>query len=183
MNEQTIYNYLSFSGKMLFPGFSIYMFELIYDNNNCFYYVGMTGDNYYPSARSAIHRLSGHFERAKTSTQNQIKIKLDNTKELDLNKLEVKMHHWSIEGFEPLRASLANFKIDSLNTKEKSKYDEYKKMQSEILSLEKALIYFLNKKKVNVINKTKGIKNDEILGAYPQITNKINKIIKRGHNE
>ena len=173
------YNCLSFRGEMLNPGFSIYMFELIHNRGERFYYLGMTGDNYYPSARSAIHRLSGHFERAKKSTQNQMNIKLEKSEELNPEELEIKMHHWSIDGFKKWEGSLKNFKPDQLSTKDKSSYDEYKQKQREVLKLENALIHYLkNDLDVNIINRTGGVQDDIILKNYEQIKGMIDNILK-----
>lgn len=178
MSNQISYNCLSFCGEMLKPGFSIYMFELIHNNTEHYYYLGMTGDNYYPSARSAIHRLSGHFERAKKSTQNQMKIKLDSSKEIELDQLEIKMHHWSIPDFKKWEGSLKNFRPNQLSTKDKSSYDAYKKNQKEVLKLENALIHYLKKDlEVSIINRTNGVQDEAILKEYAQIKIEIDDII------
>ena len=48
----------------------------ITDRKQKWYYIGMTGDPYYPSARAAFHRISGHLELSSSSTQNQLQIAL-----------------------------------------------------------------------------------------------------------
>lgn len=65
------YNTIEIDGALFNDGFSIYLMELT-DGSNTFYYVGMTGDSYYPSVRSAFHRLGGHFDRAAHYKQNQL---------------------------------------------------------------------------------------------------------------
>jgi hypothetical protein len=73
--KKTTNTYLEIDGRFLVPGVSIYLLEVecrYKKYSGKYFYVGMTGDNYYPSARSAMHRLAGHIEKAKPSTQNQL---------------------------------------------------------------------------------------------------------------
>ncbi len=55
-------NNIEFSGRTLKREFSVCLFEM-QTGTGKYFYIGMTGDGYYPSARSAIHRLNGHFEK------------------------------------------------------------------------------------------------------------------------
>ena len=71
MNEQNLYNTLEIPGSFLVPGFSIYVLEIRKEKEKWFY-IGMTGDPYYPPARAAFHRISGHLELSRGSTQNQL---------------------------------------------------------------------------------------------------------------
>ena len=54
------YNTLEFSGNLLMAGFSIYLVEII-NNDKKWFYIGMTGDNHYQSARSAFSPLIRSF--------------------------------------------------------------------------------------------------------------------------
>jgi hypothetical protein len=101
------YNCLEFNGELLYPSFSIYLFE-IFEGRNKYYYVGMTGDRHYPSARSILHRLAGHIDLTKRSRQSQLlqginKLfgkKGEHLTLTELKTLKIKLHHWPIEGFE-----------------------------------------------------------------------------------
>ncbi len=75
MNNKKLYNTLEIPGSFLVPGFSIYVLEIRKEKEKWFY-IGMTGDPYYPSARAAFHRISGHLELSSRSTQNQLQIAL-----------------------------------------------------------------------------------------------------------
>jgi hypothetical protein len=71
------------------------------------YYVGMTGDNHYPSARSPFHRLAGHFDRAAKSTQRQLSDAIeDKLGDLELANLTIKMHYYPISGFVPIEEAI-----------------------------------------------------------------------------
>lgn len=175
-----MYNKIEFSSVMLNAGFSIYLFELKVKNEK-YFYVGMTGDNFYPSARSAIHRLSGHFEKSISSTQNQVNTALKNIR----GKGEkIIMHHWSISGFVKWDKTLKNFnnaKINNFDLDEKEKYDSYKKRQKEVLLFEKHLISSLNKEiGDNCLNKTSSKIDDEYI--VPNEFKEIDKEIKAIYN-
>lgn len=132
------YSKITFPGSLLESGFSIYLWEITHKNEK-YFYVGMTGDNYYPSARSAIHRLSGHFERNRRSTQNQMRLAIQH-KEFDLKKTEITMYHWSIAGFEPWGSPLKNFNPSSLGERDRKRYHSYMERRNKILALENFLI-------------------------------------------
>ena len=155
MIDKKIYNTFEFSGALLVPGFSIYLLEVIKENNKWFY-IGMTGDPHYPSARSAFHRLSGHLELSKRSTQNQLllalKEKVGIKNEEDMDKLTFRMHFFAIPGFKKINdKALDNETVNQL--KKTEGYKEYKKIQSQVSILENALIYEL---KGSLLNKTHG---------------------------
>jgi hypothetical protein len=170
------YNCISIPGKVLHPGFSIYLFEILHGNEK-YFYVGMTGDNFYPSARSAFHRLSGHFDLAGNSTQNQLLTALKSIKQIDFEadeNLIIKMHHFAIPGFTKWKGSLKGVKKGDLeNDKD---YSEYKKIQREVLALENTLIFCFQDK---LLNKTKG-KEHELSGILSNVYNDIKKIIEHG---
>lgn len=172
-------NTLSFSGKLLIPGFSIYLMEVtivgVHRDNDLnkeqlkWYYIGMTGDNYYPSARSAFHRISGHLELMGASTQNQLYIGI---KELVGNRhrelgiypdkswedVNITMTSYPIEGYErqhwmDRRVDEPDFSFnnDYMGTiKDKSEqgnytypeYSQYKAVQEAVLTFEKQLIKY-----------------------------------------
>ncbi len=73
MKENTLFNTLEIPGLFLVPGFCIYVLEIVKEKQKWFY-IGMTGDPHYPSARSAYYRLVGHLELNQRSTQNQLRI-------------------------------------------------------------------------------------------------------------
>ena len=162
---------LEFNGEMLFPSFSIYLFEIFNQvDNKTYFYVGMTGDNYYPSARSILHRLAGHIDLPKTSTQNQFLKGLKTicqpingtfTKE-QLSALNIRLYHWPIESFEKWSGEMKNF----VGTR---KYKIYKRNQEKVANLEKTIIFDFKKKLFNETNGKKGILNKEYLEIYNQI--------------
>ncbi|MCE3008243.1 MAG: hypothetical protein LW884_07860 [Bacteroidetes bacterium] len=47
--------------RLALPRCSAYLLRIDYEGA-LYYHVGMAGDPYYPSAHSAVHRLSGHNE-------------------------------------------------------------------------------------------------------------------------
>jgi hypothetical protein len=109
----------------------------------------MTGDNYYPSARSAIHRLSGHFEKNIRSTQNQMISSLNKRCDIIIEDATITMHHWPLNGFAEWdkENGLKNFKLRGLPLEEQDRYHtEYKNIQQEILQLERYLIHDLQEK-------------------------------------
>lgn len=170
------YNKLEFSGSMLKPGFSVYLFEIITKRSR-FFYVGMTGDGYYPSARSAIHRLSGHFERNTRSTQNQVSFAISKNEEINIEDARITMHHWPIEGFKPWNEPLKGFKPEILDNLQSKKYNKYKQERNKILKLEQYLIWLVKDKHGdNCFNdNSQTIKFDIV---YSSIVEDIKKIIK-----
>jgi hypothetical protein len=150
MGNQKNYSCIEFSGLALHPAFSIYLFK-IEKGKEKFFYVGMTGDGHYPSARSILHRLAGHIDLGKKSTQSQFmtglkKVVFEGKKTLtaeDWETLHIKLHHWPIPGFEPWEGDLSNL------DKESSAYKKYKETQSEVLNLEKMIIAKLGPKLFN----------------------------------
>lgn len=154
-------NILEIPGAFLVvPGFSIYVLEITRDKEKWFY-IGITGDPHYPSARAAFHRLSGHLELTRRSTQNQLQIalkeKLGVESDEDLKKITIKMHHYPIEGFTKIIDEvLHNETVKEL--KKTEAYKEYKDLQRKILTFENALIYELQDK---LLNKSSGKKANE----------------------
>ncbi len=73
MSLSKLYKTLEIPGSFLVPGFCIYVLEIVKEKQKWFY-IGMTGDPHYPSARSAYYRLVGHLELNQRSTQNQLRI-------------------------------------------------------------------------------------------------------------
>ncbi len=138
-------NHLSFSGKMLLSGFSVYLFR-ISNGTDKFFYVGMTGDNHYPSARSAVHRFSGHFELQSRSTQNQLGRQLTKKGEAWIANSTIELFHWPIDGFKEWKGSYNEQYKKGLNKEEKAQYEAYKFIQKEVLALEKFVISELSKR-------------------------------------
>jgi len=180
MAKTIAYNKLEIKGSLLVPGFSIYLFEIV-GKGKPLYYVGMTGDPFYPSARAAFHRISGHLELTSHSTQNQIMKALKQkfgAAELEtiFPKLIITMHHYPIGGFE-------KWKYESLSADDVKKhrtekeYVEYKKRQTVIEEFEDFLIFELRERIGDrLLNKTEGksaVLKVEFKPLYDDIIDKI----------
>ncbi len=141
MSKQKLYNTLEIPGSFLVPGFSIYVLE-IKKGKKKYFYIGMTGDPYYPSARAAFHRISGHLELNRRSTQNQLMLALREMgikNDKDFEKINIKMYHYPIKGFKKYSEELLdNETMQQL--KQTQEYKDYKKLQQQVLALENALI-------------------------------------------
>jgi hypothetical protein len=140
----------------------------------------MTGDPHYPSARAAFHRISGHLELSKRSTQNQLRIalkeKLGIVTDDDLRKITIKMHHYPIEGF----ARITNKQLDKETVQQLKltpAYKAYKKIQQQVLALENALIFDLKDK---LLNKTKGHSTKQEVIPFPDIYKSIIELVNNG---
>lgn len=176
MPNTKLFNTLKVPGAFLVPGFSIYVLEIIREKEKWFY-IGMTGDPHYPSARAAFHRLSGHLELTKRSTQNQLQIalkeKLGVESDDDLRKFTIKMHHYPVDGFERITDAV----LDNETLKELKKtrvYKEYKEIQRNVLTLDNALIYELQGK---LLNKSSGKKVNESEIPFKNIYESIIKMV------
>lgn len=141
MDDSKNYSCIEFSGLSLHPTFSIYLFE-IQKGKEKFFYIGMTGDAHYPSARSILHRLAGHIDLGKKSTQSQFITALKKqvfktegklTAE-ELASLHIKLHHWAIPGFDTWEGDLKELDKNS------EAYRKYKKAQTSVMFLEKKII-------------------------------------------
>ena len=179
MSKGKLYNTLEIPGSFLVPGFCIYVLEIIKEKQKWFY-IGMTGDPHYPSARAAFHRISGHLELSKRSTQNQLRIalkeKLGIDTDDDLRKITIKMHHYPIEGFRRITdKQLDNETVEQLKTT--PAYKEYKKIQQQVLALENTLIFELKDK---LLNKTKGQSIKQEVIPFPDIYKSIIELVNNG---
>lgn len=175
MNNSENYSCIAFSGLALHPGFSIYLIE-IRRSMDRFFYVGMTGDSHYPSARSILHRLAGHIDLGKSSTQSQFIKGLreqvfqnkETLTEADWTSLEIKLHHWPIPGFEPWPRELKTI------NKESEAYLKYKEIQTQVLALEQKIIGDFRHR---LLNKGKGkpelVVAPQFSGIYEDIKNRI----------
>ena len=176
MSDQKLYNTLEIDGTFLVPGFSIYVLEIIKDHEKWFY-IGMTGDPHYPSARAAFHRISGHLELSKRSTQNQLRIALGKKvgikSDKDLEKITIKMYHYPIEGFKKITDKTLDDELVK-QLKPTEAYKGYKTIQQKVLALENALIFELKDK---LLNKTKGKKIGKEGIPYPEIYQSIIKLV------
>jgi hypothetical protein len=176
MGNQKNYSCIEFSGLALHPTFSIYLFE-IEKGKEKFFYVGMTGDGHYPSARSILHRLAGHIDLGKKSTQSQFMKGLkevvfegkQNLTAEDWGTLHIKLHHWPIPGFEPWKKGL----LSEFDKKDED-YIKYKATQSEVLNLEKMIIAKLAPK---LFNGRGGKASQEPEAKYLSIYNDIKNIV------
>jgi len=52
-------------------GYYVYIVKITYKEVN-YFYIGMTGDRKYTTARSPFFRMSGHFNLTNSSTENQV---------------------------------------------------------------------------------------------------------------
>jgi len=179
MNKNRLYNTLEIPGSFLVPGFCIYVLEIIKDKQKWFY-IGMTGDPHYPSARSAYYRLVGHLELNQRSTQNQLRIamkeKMGINNDNDFNDVTIKMHHYPIPGFTKLNVKLSDIEVVK-QLKLTPEYKEYKKIQQEILALENALIFELKDK---LLNKTTGKSIKQEVIPFPDIYKSIIVLVNNG---
>lgn len=173
------YTLLQFNGRLLYPSFSIYLFEITHDTKGKFFYLGMTGDNHYPSARSILHRLAGHIDVLKKSTQNQfikgLKKDIFDKEDLssdDLCKINVSLHHWPIKGFKKWVGNMKEIDKKSIE------YEKYKKTQSEVSNLEKKLIRYCKDNGYNLLNKAHSKEYSEPKEDFLNVYNAVIKIIK-----
>lgn len=175
MSDWKNYSCIAFSGLALHPSFLIYLIE-IRRGRECFFYVGMTGDSHYPSARSILHRLAGHIDLGKRSTQSQFIKGLreqvfqnkETLTEADWASLDIKLHYWPISGFEPWKGSLR-----TLN-KQTEEYQKYKEIQTQVMALEQKIIGDFRHR---LLNKGKGkpelVVAPQFSGIYEDIKNRI----------
>ena len=175
---------IEFNGSLLIPGFSIYLMEVENQNGKRHFYIGMTGDSFYPSARAAFHRLSGHLEKKNRSTQNQlwkaIEKKIGIKKVGEYASLTFKMYHFPIPGFNEWKKDKETDTLHFENIKKKmgtTAYKDYKNVQSEVFLLEKNLINSFDKEKL--LNKTTTLQSDFDFGRFTDIYKKIRKIINK----
>jgi hypothetical protein len=179
MSKEKLFNTLEIPGSFLVPGFSIYVLEIIKEKEK-WYYIGMTGDPHYPSARAAFPRIAGHLELSERSTQNQLRIalkeKLGIVTDDELRNLTIRMHHFPIDGFK----RITNEKLDNetmIRLKLTPAYKEYKKKQQQILTLENALIFELKDK---LLNKTEGVAIRTSQIPFPEIYKSIIELVSNG---
>lgn len=182
MMLKTKYSCIEFNGELLNPSFSIYLFEIIKAKDQTYFYVGMTGDNHYPSARSILHRLGGHIDLSIKSTQSQLiiaikalfkKKKEDHLSSEQLSSLTIKLHHWPIDGFARWDGDMKS--ID----KNDSQYHTYISLRNRVAALENKIIKDFTAQ--NLLNKTRGNSIASLNDAELIIFNAIEKIIKQSN--
>lgn len=77
-------------------GYYVYIVAIEYQAYK-YFYVGMTGDRKYATARSPFYRMGGHFTQLESSTQNQIIKGLRkrlNVRDIDAALLEIKFTYY-----------------------------------------------------------------------------------------
>jgi hypothetical protein len=177
------YEKLTLSGTMLQSCFSIYLIEIKKPHHKKYIYIGMTGDNVYPSARSAFYRLAGHLEKASRSTQNRIyKALATEDFELFIKNAEIVMHHFAVEGFKKWTVT-ENMKwknLKKVNFQSLNEYKEYKAVQEKVLAFENYLISkYSNVKEVELLNKTNNKASAYENSNYQNIEKGIDDIVKQ----
>lgn len=148
---------ITIPGRALQSGFCLYVHEILNVQNQAIaYYIGMTGDNHYPSARSPFHRLAGHFDRSGGSTQRQLGNALES--QLGSHALEdltIKMHYYHITGFAPIEGA-TNKKGPNHFTAPQfaNKLTAYKRRRKQVLGLENYIIALFRSRNILLLNKT-----------------------------
>ncbi|MBK7377572.1 MAG: hypothetical protein IPJ03_00955 [Ignavibacteriales bacterium] len=179
MSEKKLYNTFEIPGSFLVPGFCIYVLEIVKEKQKWFY-IGMTGDPHYPSARSAYYRLVGHLELNQRSTQNQLRVamkeKVGINNDNDFMDVTIQMHHYPIPGFTKLNVKLSDIEVVK-QLKLTPEYKAYKKIQQQVLALENALIFELKDK---LLNKTKGQSIKQEVIPFPDIYKSIIELVNNG---
>ena len=121
----------------------------------------------------------GIWKKQKTSTQNQLwnalRDKAGINNPADFAKLSIKMHHFPIKGFTKWTGENMHYASikESVTTKE---YLDYKKLQGEVLTLEKSLINAFASPQL--LNLTKGKKTADDFDKNKSIYDDIKQIIE-----
>lgn len=175
---KTTYQKFEIDGKLLVSGFSVYVLEIQYARKN-YFYIGITGDPVYESARSAFYRLCGHLEhKNKKSTQNQLykaltKIFAAKTHaecEACIAKTKIVMHSFSLGGFvAPEKTMKAS--------------EPYKRLQHEVARVENNVVMLarmmMEKTPERILNKTANHKfNGRGDERYDTVSGKILELIR-----
>lgn len=110
-------------------GYYVYVY-ILQKANRKFYYVGMTGDRKYQTARSPFYRMCGHFSKLNSSNENQIikgiKEKFSFKGEVSdlLPKIKMSVHFFKLRD-----------KINSKRRDDKKKHGENRKYAEMIESV------------------------------------------------
>lgn len=155
---------ITIPGQALQSGFCVYIQEVLHGGKPLGYYVGMIGDNHYPSARSPFHRLAGHFDRAARSTQRQLGKAIDALlveHNLDLPDITLRMYYYPISGFTPIPGISNKKGADNYFGLPKFATEllAYRSRRREVLTLENHLIWMFHQGALNLLNKTPGAEN------------------------
>ena len=153
-----MFNTITIPASALKPGFSVYIIEVQYEGASS-YYVGMTGDGHYVSARSSFARLAGHFDTSAASTQSQLRHALKKYYPRPLpDSVKIVKHHAAIPGFEPIEGT-SNKKSDTnyfRNDKYRAEVEKYEKRRREVFALESYLIGLFQQAPHRCFNRTSG---------------------------
>jgi len=170
------YQKLELPGALLVDGFSIYLIEVQYEGTN-YYYVGMTGDGHYRSARAGFYRLVGHLEyQNKRSTQNQLSkalmrvLNCRTRKEMNLkiDKANIIFHHFPIDGFVPDES----FKLAKEDV-------NYRNQRQKVLDFENTLIHELSATLGRrLLNSTKGKQMGNVALPHKSVFDAILRLVK-----
>jgi hypothetical protein len=148
---------ITIPGKALQSGFCLYIHEIVNAQGSpVAYYVGITGDNHYPSARSPFHRLAGHFDRAAGSTQRQLGNAIESKfEDYLLEDLTIKMHYYSITGFAPITGATNKKGVNHFSSPRfADKLTEFRIRRKEVLDLENWVISLFRDQDLLLLNKT-----------------------------
>lgn len=102
-----------------------YVYIVVIDHSKeRYFYVGMTGDRKYQTARSPFYRMAGHFNQLESSTQNQI-----------IKGLKNKLNISDIENALPkMRFTYYSYLIESFDRKDTSTHNAKRKKAEQIES-------------------------------------------------
>ena len=104
-------------------GYYVYIVVIEYKAKK-YFYVGMTGDRKYETARSPFYRMGGHFSQIKSSTQNQVIKGLQNI--LGITNVE--------SALPDMRFTYYSYLIDSFDRNDTSNHHVKRKKAEQIES-------------------------------------------------
>lgn len=131
----------------LTSGYYVYVVSIVYDNQT-YFYIGQTGDNYHQKARAPLYRIGGHFAKG-TSTENQIikyfKTKILANENIANSEMETRLLEANI--------SYKFWKIEDFDTSDSP--DAHKNKRMKVQAVEHFLIFHLQQEEGNeVLNGT-----------------------------
>ncbi len=169
---------IEINGKYLESKYSIYVIEIINNNDN-YYYIGQTGDAHYITARSPFRRLNGHLSDLKSSTENQI-YKYFAMQLIENNESNSKSYSSEekelIENFF-VNSLIKMYSFPLIDFKYNSSIETHKNKRKQVVEFEKQLIHLFKNSNRNLINKKIPSKVSNII-QFVEEYNEIKKIFK-----